>query len=564
MNNIETKTMNNAPLKATEKLAPAAMPFFKPPPLKISAFTPAGLSLSIASIFMMMPIVSQATVSNIDQVTIYQGLAAVTRSLPLTGGGEETLVFSCLSPNIDSDSVSVQAPAGVNIGEVSIETLSGEQAAQCQYQTDAKVRSQQQNLANINAELEAAKLSKSYLQNLTKVTQISMDGTVAASARDIESQASAVNKRIIDLQQQHAQAQDALNQLMAGSAATTQAQVTQVSVRVASHSATPVQLHYQVRGASWQPTYQASLNTTTEQLTLTASAIIAQQTGENWLNVPLTLSTVNPSQRVGSRVPRPDRLSLYEDTPDQRRFSPPAFPEPEMAPVVVSDSADYAGGRAMPPLPSFTVSSNSKNGITEYRLPQRVSIPSDGRRVRTVLAEQSGQSSLWLRSTPEEELKAYWYASAPFLTPDWVDGELQLYRDGNYIGQSRYNYQLLKEQGIGFGADPNILVKRLGDDAKEGDSGVFNRSKRLSATETYQFTNQHSRSVPLEVLASEFISQDDNIKLTMVHTPPVSEKEWNDNKGIIAWRFDLAPKQSKVVQSSYQISYPANKEMAIN
>ncbi|MDO5770179.1 MAG: DUF4139 domain-containing protein, partial [Psychrobacter sp.] len=325
-----------------------------------------------------------------------------------------------------------------------------------------------------------------------------------------------------------------------------------------------LKLHYQVRGASWQPAYQAKLDTDTEQLSLIASAIIAQQTGENWLNIPLTLSTVNPSQRAGSSVPRPERLSLYEDTPNQRLYSlaPPA--EPVMAAVMVSESAGLGGGRAMPPLPSFTVSSNSKNGITEYRLPQRVSIPSDGRRVRTVLAEQSGKSSLWLRSTPKQELKAYWYASAPFLTPDWVDGELQLYRDGNYIGQSRYNYQLLKEQGIGFGTDPNILVKQLDDGAKEGNGGVFNRSKSLSGTEAYQFTNQHSRSVPLEVLSSEFISQDDNIKLTIVHTPPVSEKDWNDTKGIIAWRFDLAPQQSKVVQSTYQISYPANKEMAIN
>lgn len=535
-----------------------------------------GSKSSVLSLFTLLIVTSpaaQAAMSNIDQVTIYQGLASVTRSLPInaanasaSANGEQILVFSCLSPNIDADSISVQAGEGVNVGEIAIETLSGEQAALCQYQTDSKVQSQQQTLTDITSDLQAAKLSQAYLQNLTKASQVNIDGSIAKNAQDIEAQAAILNKRIAKLEQQQAAARDALSQLMSGSHNAMQDTVTQVSVRVASRVPSALKLHYQVRGASWQPAYQAKLNTDTEQLSLIASAIIAQQTGENWLNVPLILSTVNPSQRVGSSVPRPERLSLYEDTPNQRRnpVAPAALPEPAMAPVLVSDSADYAGDRAIPPLPSFTVSSNSKNGITEYRLPQRVSIPSDGRRVRTVLAEQSGKSSLWLRSTPEEELKAYWYASAPFLTPDWVDGELQLYRDGNYIGQSHYNYQLLKEQGIGFGADPNILVKQLGDDAKEGNGGVFNRSKNLSATEAYQFTNQHSRSVPLEVLASEFISQDDNIKLTTVHTPPVSEKEWNDNKGIVAWRFDLAPKQSKVVQSSYQISYPANKEISIN
>ncbi|WP_250163269.1 hypothetical protein [Psychrobacter sp. WY6] len=44
---------------------------------------------------------AQAANSSIEQVTIYQGLASVTRALPINGSGEQTLVFSCLSPYID-------------------------------------------------------------------------------------------------------------------------------------------------------------------------------------------------------------------------------------------------------------------------------------------------------------------------------------------------------------------------------------------------------------------------------------------------------------------------------
>ena len=506
---------------------------------------------------------AQAAVSSVEQVTIYQGLASVTRALPINGSGEQTLVFSCLSPYLDKESLSVQALGNVNVGEVSIETLSGEQVAQCQYQGDAKVQTQQQSLATINAELEAARLAKAYLQNLSKVTQISMDGTIASNARDIEAQASAINKRILDIQRQQAQAQDSLNQLMAGGTSSTSNSVTQVSVRTASRSPSSVKLHYQVRGAGWEPTYQARLNTNTDQLSITASAIIAQQTGENWTNIPLTLSTVNPNQTTTSQLPSVDRLSLYEENQDQ--FVRRDAPMMEAAPVVVmgKNYADSAGA-SMAPLPSFTVSSQNKNGIIEYKLPQRVSIPSDGRRVRTVIDEQSGKSKLWIRSTPSQEAAGYWYASAPFLTPAWVDGSLQLYRDDNYVGQSRYSYQMLKEQGIGFGIDPNMIVKTLTDESKEGDKGAFNRLQTLTKTQAYQFTNQHDRSVHLQVLGSEPVSQDDNIKVTVTHTPPVTEKDWNDNKGIVAWEFDLASKQSQVIQSTSQISYPAKKNLETN
>ena len=521
------------------------------------------LGVVASGLTLWVPIGAQAAVSNIENITIYQGLASVTRTLPISGSGEQTLVFSCLSPTIEPDSISVQAVGNVNVGEVSIETLSAEQAAQCQYQGDAKVQSQQNNLADISAELEAARLTKAYLQNLTKVTQINTTATLANTARDLETQAASINKRIVELQQREAQAKDALNQLLAGSTTSKQNSVTQVSVRTASRTPSTVKLHYQVRGASWEPTYQARLNTDSKQLNITASAIIAQQTGENWSNVPVILSSVNPNQTTTSQLPRVERLSLYDE--EQAKLSRYAPPMMEPAPMVVVSARDsYGGAEGMAPLPSFNVSSQNKNGITEYRLPQRVSIPSDGRRVRTIIDEQSGTSKLWLRSTPSAETAAYWYASAPFLTPAWADGSLQLYRDDNYVGQSRYNYQSLKEQGIGFGIDPNLLVKQLTDEDKKGDKGVFNRQQTKTITQAYQFTNQHNRSVRLQVLGAEPVSSDDSIKVSATHTSVISTKDWNDNKGMVAWEFDLPSKQSQVVQSTYKISYPADKQLNTN
>ncbi|WP_227687939.1 DUF4139 domain-containing protein [Psychrobacter immobilis] len=520
------------------------------------------VSLGLFSFAALNVMTAQAAISNIEKITVYQGLASVTRTLPINGSGEQTLVFSCLSPSIDKDSISVQAADKVNVGEVSIESLSGEQAAQCRYQGEAKVQVQQNSLAYITAELEAARLAKAYLQNLTKVTQMNTDGSVANQARDIETQAANINKRILDIQQRQARAQEQLNQLVAGSDTSTYNSVTQVSVRTASRLPSSLKLHYQVRGAGWEPTYQARLNTETQQLSMIASAVIAQQTGENWTNVPLTLSTVNPNQNTTSQLPIVQRLSLYEENKEGEYAAPPMM---EDAPAMdISAKTRYASSDSqanMAPLPSFTVSSQNKNGITEYKLPQRISIPSDGRRVSTVIDEQSGSSKLWLRSTPSVETAAYWYASAPFLTSSWVDGSLQLYRDDNYVGQSRYDYQTLKEQGIGFGIDPNILVKKLIDEDKQGDKGVFNRQQKLTTTQSYQFTNQHKRGVHLQVLGSEPISRDDSVKVAVTHTPPVTERDWNDNQGMVAWEFDMPSQKSQVLQSTYQVIYPADKKL---
>lgn len=532
-----------------------------PPLTQITRFMVLPLILGGSSVLGLSS--AQAATSSIEQVTVYQGLASVTRSLPITGNGEQTVVFSCLSPYMDKDSLSVQSVGNVNIGEISIEELTGEQAIQCQYQGDTKVQTQQTTLGNINAELEAARLAKAYLQNLTTVTQINTDGSIASNARDIETQATSLNQRILEIQQRQARAQNVLNQLMTGSVTSNANNVTQVSVRTASRSPSSIKLHYQVRGAGWEPTYQARLNTNSDQLNITASAIIGQNTGENWTNVPVTLSTANPNQNATGQLPYVPRLSLYEENQNVQ-YVPPMS---DNTPVVVVGGESYSDAALEPimsPLPSFRVNSQNRSGIIEYQLPQLVTIPSGGSRVRTVIGEQSGNSKLWVRSTPSIEPVAYWYASAPFLTPDWVDGSLQLYRDGNYVGQSRYSYQMLKEQGIGFGRDSNIMVKALINEDKQGEKGVLSRQQTLTTTKAYQFTNQHNRSVRLQVLGSEPISQDGSLKVSVTHTPPVTERNWNDNQGMIAWEFDLPSKQSQVIRSTSQVSYPANKVLTGN
>ena len=517
-----------------------------------------------------------AHASQIEQVTIYQGLASVTRSQSVSEGqainpatGERLVVFSCLSPNLDNDSLSIQADTGINLGEIAIETVSGERAKACALQADASGGSQveRDTLARLSAELEAVRLAGAYLQNLTDAEQVDT-ANIAQNTKAIESEGQRLALRRTQLENEVALAKERLRQTSGGIVVDPETDsdktYTQVSVRTASRGSGMVTLNYQVRGASWAPTYQARLDTQTETMTLTASALIAQQTGEQWQDIPLTLSTVNPNRNVTARTPYPERLSLYD--PKQRQGKYMASEAIDAMPVMVVDdaSAEMAMGNAsapLPPLPSFDVSSSSVSGITEYRLPQRITLPSDGRQVQTVIDRKSGQSDTWLRTTPERSLQAYWYASAPFVPSNWVDGSLQLYRDGNYVGQSRLNYANLREAGIGFGVDPQILLKQITDESNQGNEGVFNRTEQQTRLEAYRITNLHDRTVSLEVLGSEPIAQDDDIKLTVTHTPPVSKQNWNDTDGVVAWRFDLAPQQSQTVQTAVTIAYPADKEL---
>ena len=61
--------------------------------LPLSLFRTVASGLSV-----FVPMTVQAATSSIEQITIYQGLASVTRALPISGSGEQTLIVRTPRP----------------------------------------------------------------------------------------------------------------------------------------------------------------------------------------------------------------------------------------------------------------------------------------------------------------------------------------------------------------------------------------------------------------------------------------------------------------------------------
>src|SRR5690349_21677338 len=59
-----------------------------------------------------------------------------------------------------------------------------------------------------------------------------------------------------------------------------------------------VRLSYLAYGASWQPRYDARVETSAFTVRLTQQALVSQRTGEDWMGVALALSTAQPSAAV--------------------------------------------------------------------------------------------------------------------------------------------------------------------------------------------------------------------------------------------------------------------------
>ena len=106
-----------------------------------------------------------------------------------------------------------------------------------------------------------------------------------------------------------------------------------------------VEVEYFIPGARWTPVYRIYVDTQTRQVRLWMGARVAQATGEDWMGVPIAVSTADltrsariptmDSWRIGRAVPRPSRWRALPEGLDGLFAdfdAAPSSPSPPQAP----------------------------------------------------------------------------------------------------------------------------------------------------------------------------------------------------------------------------------------
>jgi hypothetical protein len=102
-----------------------------------------------------------------------------------------------------------------------------------------------------------------------------------------------------------------------------------------------LELSYQVRGARWRPTYDIQLLPGQNKVELSLAGLVSQETGEDWTDARLTLSTAVPA--TATQLPKLLTWKLGErerfiPTPQpQRETVPPAPVVPQLPPAIDAD-----------------------------------------------------------------------------------------------------------------------------------------------------------------------------------------------------------------------------------
>lgn len=512
-----------------------------------------------------------STNAPVTSVVLYPGSASITRTAQVAPGATE-VVLAGLPANFNTQTMRVHASSGLRVGEVTTLDAAGSRALNpAEAALLAKIEALNDQKAVLDAEAKSAAIVKEYLERFNggsggdkpgpAVDGKALSGVIETLGRGVSSALLKIQKIAVqqrDLAKQIDVLQRDLARLQSG-ARDTRA----VSVRLSGDKGGTVTVSYQLGNAGWKPGYRASLDSTASTVELARMATVAQSTGEDWSNVKLTLSTSQPRQSPVGREAQPWLLSWRAPQPmaayaQDAMKAAPAAPAPVMERVAVTGSRVRADGNG---IDGSLMQEVQGTFASEFEVPGRVNLASDGREVTLPLSTQMLAAKQHLRVTPR--LEKFAIVMAETARPDgvWPQGNLQLFRDGSYVGATHWNLQEGKRAEFSFGRDDLLKVSVDAVDGMSGSKGMFGSRASHSSADVFTLTSRHKKPMELVVIEASPVSTSEEIKVQARFAPQPTVDSWEERRGVVAWKTTLAPAATAKFNVEYKIDYPKEGQM---
>jgi uncharacterized protein (TIGR02231 family) len=337
---------------------------------------------------------------------------------------------------------------------------------------------------------------------------------------------------------------------------------------MAQQSATAeIGISYFTQRAGWIPTYDMRMKSIDNSFKLAYKASVTQNTGLDWKQVKLTLSTSNPNQ--GNAYPTLNPLFLQMYNPQilaqmkQRNAAANYNRAQSMQEVVVTGLNGRAEGIEVDEKKDdvsnyLTLNESQLNTSFEIDLPY--DIPSDGKSYNVAIKEESIKATYKHYAVPKLDRDAFLLAEiSSWETLDLLPGDANIIMDNVYLGKSFIDPNTTMDTlNLSLGRDKRVAVKRLL--VKE-----FSKSKVRGDTKTemvtYEITVKNNKNKDVSMLLKDQfpISQ---VKEVVVKLEDNGGAEVNEEIGTVNWKISLKPGESKKFRFSYSVTYPKDKKIA--
>ncbi|MEZ5412941.1 MAG: mucoidy inhibitor MuiA family protein [Opitutaceae bacterium] len=376
---------------------------------------------------------------------------------------------------------------------------------------------------------------------------------LAVALQDLDTQRDALQAKITALQNQ-------LNELRPAN----RRSVKTVVVRVQSESAGDfnLALNYTVGGASWSPGYDARVASNDNKLQLGYFGNVRQNTGEDWTNVALTLSTARPS--LGGSAPE---LGAWNLDIWQPRIAMPTLEarhEAEQQAIRAAASrAMKSEGMPTPAHDAYMAQAAVDTAATSatFKIAVPATIASDNSVQKVPVTTVELNAALSYATTPKVHAAAFLNAKV-FNNSDYplLAGAMNVFLDGTFVATSHLTTTMPGEKfDLALGADEGIAIghKRVKKFTEE--TGVFSKDHRI--TYEYLITVQNNKRSTARVIVTDQVPVSRNEKIVVkVQAPPEKEVK-PDAEGLLKWTLDLKPGEKRELTVKFTVEYPSDVQV---
>ncbi len=514
--------------------------------------------------------------SDIKEVTVFLNRAQVTNiAKVLVSAGTTNLIFEGLSTKIDKQSIQVSAKGGITIMSVrhQINYLKNQIKAQ-------KIKNLEDSLEFYTDKWNYIEIQKKVLNNENEMIlankAIGGDGVGVSAQKlkevsdfyrsrllEIQNSLLALDKNTKDYNTRITRLRNQINEANKDANKPTSEVV--VTVKAENATTADFELNYIVVDAGWYPIYDLRAKDAQSPIQLSYKANVFQNTGVEWNNVKITLSTGNPTQ---SGV-KPELSTWYvnfynpylqqEKSKNRGRFDNAKKAMERGVPASTTMDADETIVEEEKPSQTIadltTVSESAFATAFEISIPY--SIPSDGKPQLVDIKNYDVKTKYAYSVVPKVDYDVFLMAKlSGWEEYGLLSGKANVYFEGTFVGETYLDAQNVKDTlAISLGRDKKIVVKRIKIQDLSSKKFIGSNVKEELGFEI-NVRNTKKEAVTLTIEEQYPISKDSQIEIELIEA---QNAEINPISGKITWRVSLNPSETKKLLMRYSIKYPKNK-----
>jgi uncharacterized protein (TIGR02231 family) len=331
-------------------------------------------------------------------------------------------------------------------------------------------------------------------------------------------------------------------------------------------------ISYLVSNAGWTPLYDLRSEISTGKINLSYKAQVFQNTGMDWDDVRLNISTNNPYQNKTKPSLHPWYVdyNIYKQVLSNNKtgnYNTNSISVQGMAPSIAR-SENYSQNDEKSA--EITYDSQTSNEFVqvvehmisaEFKIDLPYTIKSNNEQYMVLVKNVDVNANFSYYTVPKLDRSVYLVAQLSKLDElQLVPAKANIFFDGSYIGETYIDPTQMEDTlTLSLGKDPNILIKRtlLKKDCKEKVIGT-----QIEKTFAYNIEVRNYKSVNIDLIIQDQIpiTQNGEIIIELLNADKAKVEEKN---GLLEWRLNLKTKETKNIGFSYKVKYNKDTPLAL-